>query len=90
MWPELVEKEGFITSMATPIVKAFKGKETLTFYNLTEYEEWLESVGTGKKSWKIKYYKGLGTSTSKEAGEYFKNLESNKINLIKNKNKIFL
>ena len=27
--------------------------------------------------WKVKYYKGLGTSTSKEAKEYFKDLKVN-------------
>ena len=27
-------------------------------------------------NWKIKYYKGLGTSNRKEAQEYFKNLKT--------------
>jgi len=72
IWPELVQRDGFITSLATPIVKAFKNKDTKTFYNLTEYDDWLEGLSdTAKKSWKIKYYKGLGTSTSVEAKEYF-------------------
>jgi len=31
------------------------------------------------KTWKIKYYKGLGTSTDKEAQEYFSNLNRNRI-----------
>jgi DNA topoisomerase-2 len=82
MWPELVEKEGFITSMATPIVKAFKGKDTMTFYNITEYEEWLEKVGNAKNSWKIKYYKGLGTSTAIEAKEYFVDIQDKLIKYI--------
>jgi DNA topoisomerase II len=72
LYPGLVERNGFITSLSTPIVKAFKGKEEKIFYNLTEYDKWKE----GKKNWKIKYYKGLGTSTSKEAKEYFHNIES--------------
>lgn len=67
-WPELVKRKGFITSLATPIVKAFKGKEEKIFYNLTEYDKWKKGNTNG---WKIKYYKGLGTSTSKEAKEYF-------------------
>ena len=67
-WPELIKRKGFITSLATPIVKAFKGKEEKIFYNLTEYENWKDGNTSG---WKIKYYKGLGTSTSKEAKEYF-------------------
>ena len=32
IWPSLVSRPGFITSMATPIVKAFKGKEEKAFY----------------------------------------------------------
>jgi DNA topoisomerase-2 len=72
IWPELVQRDGFITSLATPIVKAFKNKDSKTFYNLTEYNDWLDGLtDTAKKSWKIKYYKGLGTSTSTEAKEYF-------------------
>ncbi len=81
MWPELVQRKGFITSMATPIVKAFKGKETKVFYNLTEYEEWLEEIGN-TNSWKIKYYKGLGTSTAAEAKEYFVDINDKLIKYI--------
>ena len=38
------------------------------------------------KVYKVKYYKGLGTSTSKEAQEYFKNpkiIKNVKINIVK-------
>ncbi len=83
LWPELVKREGFITSLATPIVKAFKNKETKIFYNLTEYEDWVESLSdTAKNSWKIKYYKGLGTSTSTEAKEYFVDINDKLIKYI--------
>ena len=78
IWPSLVTRPGFITSMATPIVKAFKGKEELSFYNLTDYENWVEKTNTN--TWKIKYYKGLGTSTSAEAKEYFVDIENKLIN----------
>jgi DNA topoisomerase-2 len=73
IWPSLIKRSQFITSMLTPIVKAFKGKETLTFYNLTDYEEWKKINNTSL--YKIKYYKGLGTSTSQEAKEYFHGME---------------
>ncbi len=83
LWPELVKHTGFITSLATPIVKAFKNKETKIFYNLTEYEDWVESLSeSAKKSWKIKYYKGLGTSTSTEAKEYFVDIDDKLIKYI--------
>ena len=40
-------------------------------YNDGEYNEWKETVANGINGWKIKYYKGLGTSTGKEFKEYF-------------------
>ncbi len=83
LWPELVKLTGFITSLATPIVKAFKNKDTKIFYNLTEYEDWVESLSeSAKNSWKIKYYKGLGTSTSTEAKEYFVDIDDKLIKYI--------
>jgi DNA topoisomerase-2 len=73
-WPSLINRPNFIASLATPIVKATKGSETLSFYNLPDYDKWLESNET-HKNWKIKYYKGLGTSTAVEAREYFVDIE---------------
>ena len=70
-WPSLVEIPGFIGFMNTPILKAKKGAVELNFYNDGEYEEWKEE--NDAKGWKIKYYKGLGTSTGKEFREYFEN-----------------
>ena len=35
-----------------------------------------------RKSWRIKYYKGLGTSTSKEAKEYFKSIKQNTVDML--------
>ena len=68
-WPSLAEIPGFIGFMNTPILKANKSNQTLMFYNDGEYEEWKTENDT--KGWKIKYYKGLGTSTGKEFREYF-------------------
>jgi DNA topoisomerase-2 len=59
--------------MNTPILKAKKGDKELMFYNEGEYEFWKQQNNTDIKSWKIKYYKGLGTSTGKEFREYFQN-----------------
>lgn len=79
-WPSLLDVPGFLQQFITPIIKASKGKRTITFFNLPEYENWIESTGNGGKGWKIKYYKGLGTSTSGEAKEYFSNLEIHELN----------
>ncbi|NBY39668.1 MAG: hypothetical protein EBQ66_01840, partial [Flavobacteriia bacterium] len=78
-WPSLIKRTNFITSLATPILKAFKGNETLSFYNESEYNAWLDS-DESHKNWKIKYYKGLGTSTAVEAREYFVDVEDKLIN----------
>jgi len=69
LWHELIAIPGFLTYMATPIVKAHKGKESRMFYSQYEYEQW--RAGEGSKGWKVKYYKGLGTSTRDEAKDYF-------------------
>jgi DNA topoisomerase-2 len=68
-WPTLAQIPGFIGFMNTPILKAKKGATELNFYNDGEYNAWKEENDT--KGWKIKYYKGLGTSTGKEFREYF-------------------
>lgn len=68
-WPTLSNIPGFIGFMNTPILKAKKGSVELDFYNDGEYNEWKEA--NDSSGWKIKYYKGLGTSTGKEFKEYF-------------------
>jgi DNA topoisomerase-2 len=69
LWPSLLQISGFIGFMNTPILKATKGTKSLSFYNDNEYEAWKQT--TPHDGWKIKYYKGLGTSTGKEFREYF-------------------
>ena len=76
MWHELYEIPGFLTSMLTPIIKATNSKkEVIQFYNMSDYEKWSETINAKNGSWKIKYYKGLGTSDDNEAKEYFKNMK---------------
>ena len=70
-WPSLL-KLNFVVSMVTPIIKATKGSDTKSFYTDSAFRTW---YGSGKQGWKIKYYKGLGTSTSAEAREYFKKIQ---------------
>ena len=71
-WKELLEI-GYIKCFQTPIIKASKGKIEKVFYNLKEYEDFKNNSSDISK-FKIKYYKGLGTSTTNEAKEYFKNM----------------
>lgn len=74
LWHELIAIPGFLTYMATPIVKATKGKVVRCFYSQYEYEQWRETPEA--HGYKVKYYKGLGTSTRDEAKEYFQHLSA--------------
>ena len=73
-WPTLM-KIGFICSLATPLLKATRRNDILSFYSAPEFEAWKEQQGEESvKGWKLKYYKGLGTSTPAEAREWFEHL----------------
>ena len=72
-WPELLNIEGYICTINTPVVKLSKGSKIIPFYNLTDLEKWKSTNNV--KGWKEKYYKGLGTSKPEEAKEYFKQLD---------------
>jgi len=78
-WPSLLDIPGFLQQFITPIVKVTKGKKSETFFTLPQYEIWREETGDDGKGWKIKYYKGLGTSTAADAKEYFSNLDTHEI-----------
>lgn len=78
-WPTLIKMNGFLKQFITPIIKATKGSQVISFYTIPEYKQWVDSIGGDTKNWKIKYYKGLGTSTDKEAQEYFSQISKNKI-----------
>lgn len=78
-------KHGFVEEFITPIIKVFRSKKEAgsvsgvsqaqekCFYSVPEFEEWQKHTPDWH-TWKIKYYKGLGTSTSKEAKEYFSDM----------------
>jgi DNA topoisomerase-2 len=93
-WPSLAKIDGFIQSIATPIVKVSKKSDEkkksdkppkLIFYTIAEYKKWCESV-SDIKNYEIKYYKGLGTSDNKEAKESFVDYENKIINYVWNTN----
>ncbi|KAL6006450.1 hypothetical protein ACLOJK_037404 [Asimina triloba] len=79
-WPSLLKIPSFLVEFITPIVKATnkKTKKVLSFYSMPEFESWKESVGDNAKAWTTKYYKGLGTSTSEEGKDYFKDIDKHK------------
>nr|CAI5835745.1 unnamed protein product [Callosobruchus analis] len=76
-WPELL-KQNFIEQFITPIVKARKKNECISFYSLPEFEEW-KAENPNHHTYSIKYYKGLGTSDRAEGREYFANIDRHRI-----------
>ena len=78
LWPSLVKANGFLMEFATPLIKASQrkgGSASKWFFSLSEYRAWAMAESVSTNTWRIKYYKGLGTSSSAEAREYFSNLE---------------
>jgi len=85
-WPALLHPPiddtaatSFLCSFRTPLLKAKKKSgtgKTLSFFSSQEYDDWKQSLTPEeRKSYNIKYYKGLGTSTNLEAKEYFKDFD---------------
>jgi len=74
LWPSLLQHPAFMTSLLTPIVKARSKNVIMQFYNLTDYENWKITIND-QTNWKVKYYKGLGSSGNDEAKEYFANMQ---------------
>lgn len=76
-WPELLRLP-FLEEFITPIVKATKKGTVLSFFSLPEFEEWKADT-PNHNTYHIKYYKGLGTSTSAEAREYFEDMDRHRV-----------
>jgi len=72
-WPNLLKNDQFLFEFVTPILKAKKGEQQLSFFTLADFDQWINE-DPSRRSWSVKYYKGLGTSTSKEGRDYFGNL----------------
>lgn len=75
-WPDLLTKHpGFLKEFITPIIKvqpkSGQHGDRRSFFTIPEYEKWANDHQGQIKNYKIKYYKGLGTSTASEAKEYF-------------------
>jgi len=75
----LLRIPGFLVEFITPIVKATRaGAPSRVFYTIPEYDRFKEDIGDDIARWTIKYYKGLGTSTTAEAKEYFAALDGHR------------
>ena len=91
-WPSLLMNfPDFIQTMKTPIVKVWKKSDTkkanmLTFYTITEYQQWKDKEIDFNKIWNVKYYKGLGTSSKDEVFEAAKDFDTKIITFMWDKN----
>lgn len=81
-WPSILKRPGFLKEFVTPIIKVTKKtgqNSSNTFFTIADYKVWEEQIlkqSTNKlDQYTIKYYKGLGTSTTNEAKEYFSDLK---------------
>lgn len=89
MWPSLLQVQGFMQQFITPIIRvtfldSSSGlkKQPRDFFSLKAFHLWesgLESLVGPRAKYRVKYYKGLGTSTSQDARKYFSNLETHRI-----------
>ncbi len=59
---ELLQRD-YALWLATPILRASKGKQIIKFYTIPQYEEWKRNT-PNSSTWKVKYFKGLATSTT--------------------------
>lgn len=78
-FPSLLKIDGFLLEFITPIVKVWKGDPKMPrtkrdFFTMPEYEAWRQQPGN-QKGWDHKYYKGLGTSDTRDAEIYFADLD---------------
>jgi DNA topoisomerase-2 len=79
-FPSLLKIKGFLMEFITPIVKVWKGdakhpKQLKSFFSMPEYEEWKEAH-KHERGWDHKYYKGLGTSDTRDAQVYFHDIDT--------------
>lgn len=73
-WPELLTTHQMIYNFRTPIIKVTTNKEVIDFYDEQSYNVWKKK--NGSKKFSVNYYKGLGTSTTKEFREYINNINN--------------
>ncbi len=72
-WPSLTQVPGFLTEFITPLVRCRRQGVVKDFYNEPAFARWFKAAP--RTGWRIKYYKGLGTSNASEAKEYFSALD---------------
>nr|QBK92876.1 MAG: DNA topoisomerase II [Pithovirus LCPAC403] len=69
-WKALLTRK-YVILLRTPIIRIWPNTsfKSISFYNKKDYETWMS---TGKKIKRIKYYKGLGSSNTKDIQEDYR------------------
>ena len=62
--------------------QARRGNSTHEFFSMKSFQAWQDSEEWKSGGWRLKYYKGLGTSTSEEGKAYFSNLPLHRKNFV--------
>ena len=74
-WPELFDL-GFVHILRTPVIMVtLKDKSELEFFTERDYKAWEAKEGHRLKGWKMKYYKGLSTWSTKQFSKFLSNLD---------------
>ena len=73
-FPGLIGARVRLDSMRTPLIKATVGAHVHEFFSQPEYDAWASGREGAARVDKVKYYKGLGTSTAAEARHYFESI----------------
>ncbi len=77
-WPSLI-KMNFIQTLRTPIIKAIKGKQVIEFFTEQDYIKWKDNKNINTSGYRIRYFKGLGTSQKDDAKDTFGRIDELKV-----------
>lgn len=77
-WPSLLKLD-FVQTLRTPIIKAIKGKQVIEFFTEQDYQKWKDNKNINTSSFRIRYFKGLGTSQKEDAKDTFTKMNSLKV-----------
>lgn len=72
-WPKLVGL-GYVQFINTPVIRAIPNSQKqyiVDFYTEQQYRDWVIEQGAKSKSYKTKYYKGLGTHSPDDVQDMF-------------------
>jgi DNA topoisomerase-2 len=84
-WPSLLKQPDFLSQFVTAIIKVTHSSSGVVklFHSVPDFKAWYAAQPNSTlNKWKIKYYKGLGTNTSAEGREYFKNFAQHQLEFV--------